>query len=183
MLKFHVRYALLLGLLIAALATACKTKVEQHTSEIKHDSTHTIVREVVRAIPVVVPADSAYIMSLVHCPPVIVERDTYYVQPVEIPQTKAIGHRNASISISLVDGVLKAKANCSELEQLVYAKDQYISRYTKLYKEHKDSLFKTTKVPYVPGWVYWLVGINILLAAYYIIRLIIWVKTKLTPIP
>lgn len=171
-MKFKVRHTFLLGLLMAALATACKTKVEQHTSEIKHDSTHTEVREVVRAIPVKVAADSAFIMSLVHCPPVIVERDTYYVQPVAIPETKAIGHRNASINISLVDGVLKAKANCNELEQLVYAKDQYISRYTKLYKEHKNSLFKTTPVPYVPRWVYWLVGLNIALALYYTIKVL-----------
>lgn len=171
-MKFKVRHTFLLGLLMAALATACKTKVEQHTSEIKHDSTHTEVREVVRAIPVKVAADSAFIMSLVHCPPVIVERDTYYVQPVAIPETKAIGHRNASINISLVDGVLKAKANCNELEQLVWAKDQYITHYTKLYEQYKDSLVKTSKVPYIPSWVWWLLGINILLAIYYIIKVL-----------
>lgn len=173
-----VPYMFVLGLLLAALAPACKTKPQQqHTvTDVRHDSTHTEVREVLRAIPVVVPADSAAIMAMVQCPGELPPFIVYQTDTV----TKIVekGRNQASINLSLVNGVLTAKANCNELEQLVYAKDQYITHYTKLYQQYKDELFKTTTVTYIPPAVYWFIGFNILLILYLIYRGYKWVQKK-----
>lgn len=166
-----VKYAFLLGLLIAALATACKTKTVQTVTDIKRDSTHTEVREVLRAIPVTTPPDSAAIKAMVICPdgaePILIyKHDTIKV-------IKEVGHKQASVGLALYKGSLTATANCNELEQLVYAKDQYIAHYSKLYEAHKNELFKTVTLTKIPAWCWYLLVANLVIAAFLIARLLI----------
>lgn len=181
------RYALVTLLLAVGLLWAsCKPKQVAKTvteSKTQKDSVHIEVREVLRAIPVLIPVDSASIKALVKCPdggqPIII----YKADTTKHAQDKGNKGR-AQVDLSIDNkGNLVAKATCDELEQLVYAKDRIINYWTGRYQAYEKQEKTTYTTRYIPAWVWWLLGGNILFFLLCCLGTFLYLKHKLSPLP
>lgn len=165
----HIR--LLLGLLIVALAVACKPKqVVTNQTQVKDSIVERVVEKLVN-VPFAIPGDTVTITQQIPCPDAVF--------------SSAVSGQRANIKVDVKNGVITATAICNELrDSLKVAQLQVQNLRQRIANQStvKEVPYKV-KEPYIPRWVWWLLGINIALVLYGLYRLYIKFKNHFNALP